>query len=41
MGLLKDKIRSIHPGVRVRALRMLAEWGKIRIEGEQVFRVGE
>jgi len=37
---LTYEIRSIHPGIRIKALRMLAEFGKIKIQGDRVFLVG-
>lgn len=37
LSRLSREIRSLHPGVRMKALRMLAEFGKIKIQEDRVF----
>lgn len=37
LSRLSREIRSLHPGVRMKALRMLAEFGKIKIQEDRVY----
>lgn len=41
LNILSGNIRSLHPGVRIKALRILAEKGILRIVGQMVFSAGK